>query len=127
MKKILVIAGMMPVLFCITMILAYFTENSMLDENEKTEYAFTIKGLHATPTKRLYINTGKEDLLFYRPFFLSERDSLRVGDSIYKGKGAEYLFIFRKNSEGDYKLYHRTKSELKPYDPDEVNPYFDIK
>ena len=127
MKKFQKLWAIVPLLFCFVMISAYFNEQSMREENKEAEYAFVIKGLHQNAAKRLYIHNGEEEILFMRPFFLSERDSLKLGDSIYKGKGADYLFIYRKNSNGDYQLYHRTKSELKPYNPKEINPYFNIK
>lgn len=40
---------------------------------------------------------------------LSGYDTIKVGDSIYKGKHEKYLFIYRKGNDGKYLLLSKEK------------------
>ena len=110
MKKYFVI---ILILICIPNTIFWLAKN---DPDKKKEfnsvYSFKIAKIRVTPTKKLIFYDKDNNEIYTYNHYISDTDGVSVGDSIYKGAKSKFLNIYKKNSEGVYKLYFTSPAEL---------------
>jgi hypothetical protein len=65
------------------------------------KYDFVITKITTTPTKTAIPYQGNVEKYMWQYTFYP-KDIIKIGDSIHKGSEEKYLFIFRKDSTGNY-------------------------
>ncbi len=67
----------------------------------KSSYHFVITDISVTPTKSLVFYDGDDRVQLWN-FTVSERQNVKVGDSLSKPACSDTLFIYRKDVNGVY-------------------------
>lgn len=74
----------------------------------KSDYNFTITKLEITPTKRLIFYDNEKEVSLWN-YIVSANTGVDVGDKLIKGKCSKYLYIYKKNDQGEYFLHLKVK------------------
>lgn len=93
------------VLFITGAVLFIFLNTFIRSRNEyQKSYNFVITKIDITPTNSLEFFNKKEKIALWN-YIISEDEGVEVGDLLCKKKCSKYLYIYKKNSNGNYIEY----------------------
>lgn len=89
----------------ITLVLFVFLNTFIKSRNEyKKTYNFVITKIETTPTRTLDFYNNTEKIVLWN-YIVSEKEGVEVGDLLLKKECSKYLYIYKKNNMGVYKVY----------------------
>lgn len=75
----------------------------------KGKYEFTIKEVEVTPTKQLkFVDMEGKEISLWN-YTIMQDQGVKQGDSIYKDKCSYYLYVFKKDNLGRYKVFKKVR------------------